>query len=372
MKKILLVTIDFPPSKGGVARFYHELVTHLPKESIVVLAPQIDSAPWGQTKNASYTLVRKKLFFRKLLWPRWLPLLWHIWRVARHENIEHIFVGQILPVGTAVWILSFFWSIPYTVITHAMDVLLPRMYPRKKLLLRRILGRAKSVSTVSSFTRKELVDSGVPTEKIFLISPGVSRIPKSDRDIRQEIGWENNFILLTISRLVERKGHEEVLRALLQLKESLPNIRYLVVGAGPFESRLKDISKQEGLEDFVHFAGEVSDKDLGAYYAACNVFIMLSRQIGGADVEGFGIVFLEAALFSKPSIAGKTGGVADAVVDGHTGLLVNPEKFEEVSQAILKLSHDPRLREELGQNAYTRVQEHFSWQSQAKKFERLV
>jgi len=148
-------------------------------------------------------------------------------------------------------------------------------------------------------------------------------------------------LILTVGRLVERKGHDVVIRALPGIRRAVGPVRYLIAGAGPEEARLRTLAREVGCADDVVFAGHVDDRDLPLFYAACDVFVMPSRALEQRDgIEGFGIVFLEAGACGKPVVGGRSGGIADAVLDGITGVLVDPRSVDEVTGALTRLLQD--------------------------------
>src|SRR3990167_3684392 len=387
MKRTLLVTLDFPPHIGGVARYYDQLSRHLPSDFFLVFAPSVSdahevSAQRAYDQHVTFRVLRGR-FFWKWMWPHWLPLLWRVGCVVRKEHIEHVLVGQILPVGTVLWLLNLISSIgvfpvfSYTVMTHAMDVMLVHQTPRKKWLAKHILANAHSVTSVSTFTKEYLQRFGVVENRLHVLPPGVSTSmfgsSTSRSDIRKEMQCEDAFLLLSVGRLVERKGYDRVIQALSALSGRYPHIHYLIVGAGPYETALRALVVRTGLVNRVHLIGQVSDNNLPSYYATCDVFILPTRVLdAGKDVEGFGIVFLEAASFGKPVIAGNTGGGTDAVIDEVTGLLVDPENISHLATAIERLYTNPVLRSRFGEAGKKRVQEQFQWPTIAKKFEALL
>ena len=173
-------------------------------------------------------------------------------------------------------------------------------------------------------------------------------------------------IILTAGRLVERKGHDVVLGALHKLKEFVPEAYYAIIGEGPIEGVIKQMIKTLGLENSVTLIGKVSDYELAVWYEVCDVFVMISRQLKNEDAEGFGIVYLEANMFGKPVIAGKSGGVAEAVLDNETGILVEPTNPHEILSAMEKLLKNPEKARQLGENGRRRVENEFQWKKQAE------
>jgi len=370
MVKSLLVTLDYPPQVGGVAVYYEHLANEFPDGSALVL-----TVAEGNGKKIQETpgVIRRLLLFKSnLIWPKWLPLLWQIWKIVRQNKIKLIQVGQILPVGTAVYILNKFLKIPYMVYCHGMDVMTASQSPRKKILARKILKNAEFIAANSEFTKEKILEYGVRPQNVTIVYPCPNMklrrevLPKEIEALRNKYSLLNKKIILTTGRLVERKGHDVVLGALHKLKESVPEAHYVIIGEGPMEEAVKQMVKTLGLEDSVSLIGKVSDYELAAWYEICDVFVMISRQLKNEDAEGFGIVYLEANMFGKPVIAGKSGGVAEAVSDNETGILIEPTDQHEILSAIEKLLKNPEEAKRLGENGRRRVEQNFQWNKQAQ------
>lgn len=371
MKKLLIATIEFPPQKGGVANYLASLAGHLPQEKVIVLAPDNHPQTISLEKRDGYKIYRKKIISKfPLLWPKWLPLLFYLFRIVRQEKIEAILVGQVLPVGTAALAVKRILGIPFFVSCHGMDILVPQSVPRKNRILLKILAEARGIITNSHFTKRELVNLGVAEEKVVVVYPCPGEKKEASPSVREEVRRKYNLqdkkILLTVGRLVERKGHDKVVEALPKILEYVPNVVYIVVGDGPEKEKLQVLSSKLQVQDKVMFAGEVSKEKLRAFYELCDIFIMVPRQIG-SDVEGFGTVYLEANQYGKPAIAGRSGGVAEAVEDGVTGLLVDPTDVDQTAEAVIKLLTDKNLANRLGQQGKEREKEIFNGINKWKK-----
>jgi phosphatidylinositol alpha-1,6-mannosyltransferase len=220
----------------------------------------------------------------------------------------------------------------------------------------------------SRFTKKLLIQAGADADKIDIIHPGcdVERFRPLDTTIefrRHLLGQRyRDQVILTVGNLVSRKGHDMVIRALSKLRDRLPNVTYLIVGDGPYRDQIEKVSKDVGVRDHVVFAGQIPSEDLPHVYAISDVFAMPSRdQSEACDVEGFGLVFLEANACGKPVIGGRCGGMPDAIVDGVTGFLVNPEDPEDIAIALRRLLTDSNLANRLGRQGYSRVVRDFTW-----------
>ncbi|MBU0731467.1 glycosyltransferase family 4 protein [Patescibacteria group bacterium] len=365
MKKTLLITTDFPPTIGGVANYYKNIVDHLPSEKISVM-----------------TNDKNKLLTSLPIWPKWLPSFWNIWSTIRKEKIEMLLVGQILPLGTVAWLLHKITKTPYIVMTHAMDVTFPQKYPRKKWLMKKILARADKVTTVSRFTEQQLktLMTGSDRAKIEVIYPCPNlRIRDYNEQLCAGISAKyvkpDTKIILSVGRIVERKGFDAMIEALAKMNKEYPNFNYLLVGEGEYKKKLQKMLTMpayEAISNKIKFVGKVPDNELACYFKLCDVFAMPSRRLSTEDVEGFGIVYLEANLFGKPVIGGDSGGIRDAVKDGQTGFLVDPTDTNMIAEATLKLLTDPERAQKIGFAGQERVLKEFTWKHQTAKLEKLL
>ena len=351
--KTLLITLEYPPFKGGVASYYSNLAKYWPiGERISVL----DNS-------------RGALLASSGLFP-WLKAVGSILKWRKEEDFDHLLVGHILPLGTAAMIAAFIRPFFFSVILHGLDFSAAVSSLRKRFLAKLILRHAKQIICANSYTA-ELVrqfDSKLAA-KITLVNPGVETIiPDKNceqlQEIKEQYKLEGKFILFSLGRLVARKGFDTVIQALSGNEFAASNLVYFIAGLGPEEHNLRTLAAVSPLKNQIFFLGGITEEEKWCWLHACDAFILPTRTIG-VDFEGFGIVYLEANLASKPVIAGDSGGVRDAVIDGVNGLLVPPEDTEEIRAAILRLMANPELGRQLGQNGRTRAAQKFKWDDQA-------
>jgi phosphatidylinositol alpha-1,6-mannosyltransferase len=256
-----------------------------------------------------------------------------------------------------------------------MDILTAAENPRKKNLMNKILEQAAGVVANSEFTKNELIKLGVAENKIAIIYPcpvDGSRIePGKVNEIKNRLGLADKKIILTAGRLVARKSYDKVIEAMPKILEKVQQAIYVIAGDGPEKESLKFKIENLKLENEVLLLGEVSEEKKNAFYQLCDLFIMTPRQIG-ADVEGFGTVYLEANQYGKPVVAGKSGGVAEAVVDGVTGLIVDPENINKISDAVIKILSDENLAKKIGGRGREMVEKEFIWEIQIVKLEKII
>ena len=339
--KILLLTPDFPPNEGGVARYLRSFAEYFRDEIEVICEPDDRWQTFDPT--AGYPI------FRRPLLATWGFLRW--WKTvlflrAFRDRYRVIVVSHILPFGTAAWVAHKFTKTPYVVMMHGMDVRLATRSPRKKWLAQKVLRGARVVVANSQALARE-VASAFGLSEVLDVYPCVP-------DPLPEVVQHDPamFRLLTVARLVERKGHACVLNALALLKQSgrLSGILYDIVGEGPLESTLRSMAEELGLESHVIFHGAVSDQQREALYAGANFFVMPVSQ-DPVDKEGFGLVYIEAARNGVPAIATRVEGVDEAVIDGQTGVLLHAQDPKELASAILTITNDSELRARLSMGA---------------------
>jgi len=355
-----MFTLEYPPFKGGVADYYKKITEHWPeKENIFVL------------NNNNGRLISRVLPFLK-----WLPSLWRLAFFCKVKKINHVLVGNILPLGIPAYALHRFFSFKYSVILHGLDYNFAFKTERKSFITRRILAGAEKIICANSYVASLVAEENGHRlkEKIVISNPGVNTgradMAEKTRDdlaekIRDKYDLRGKIVMLSLGRLVKRKGADYVLSVFLKALEAAPNLVYIIAGIGPDEKYLKErwLELPEKARARVIFAGKPSDEEKWVWLFLCDFFIMPSRRIKG-DAEGFGIVYLEANLAGKPVIAGDSGGVRDAVMDGVNGLLVNPEDKNEILRAIVRLAKDAELRKTLGKAGKERALNEFDAKKQ--------
>jgi phosphatidylinositol alpha-1,6-mannosyltransferase len=350
----VLITLDYPPERGGVARYLGEFVKASGDTIEVVVEQDHELVGPGR--------VVKRVFIRKA-WPTWWPLV----RVCRKfgQNAPYLIVSHVLPVGTAAWIARLMGGAPYTVICHGLDVRLAYAYPRRAWLFRRVCQGAKLVVANSESTARDL-RALVPGLQILVLTPGVSvRNTVTREAARMRLGLEReDEVILAVGRLVKRKAFNTLLEATEYLRDR-ERVKIVIVGDGPERASLEQLS--EHLKHPVQIVTEATDADVDEWYAAADVFCLPVREVKN-DVEGFGIVFLEAAAHGLPVVAGRSGGIDEAVLDNKTGLLVTPDDPKSLAESLRRLLDDPVLRRTMGEAGKTRVIQDFQWVDRWKRF----
>ncbi len=321
MAKILLPTLDYPPRTGGVARYLEAIKQTLGDDMDVLF---FDDAP-GR-----------------------LSMLWTLWK--RSRSYEQAWTSHILPIGTMLWLLRR----RYSVFLHGMDFDLARRSAWKRWLTRRILRRAQHVFANSHALASEI--GSFCNRRVEVVYPCVSdAFVEASNVVRRES--HEGVTLLTVGRLVERKGHMDM----LEIVRRNNDLKYVIVGDGPMRKTIEDFVDEHELADRVELLQSVPDRKLPSIYARADIFVMPTHKSEG-DREGFGIVYLEAQLFGTPVIAVSHPGVNEAVVEGVGGLLIN--SHEDLDTAVKKLVNGRELREQLGRRGQEFVKAKFTREHQ--------
>ena len=355
--RVLLVTPDYPPAPGGIQLVMRRLVDHLASDDVRVVTLAFDGEAPPTGEGCPIYAGRRGRSGNKL---SNLALNGTAVRVGARFRPDVVISGHAVAAlgAVAVGRLTGAKVLQYL---HADEA---RQRPR---LLRFAVGRAAGVVAVSSHARDLGIEAGAAPERIRVIHPGVDPVPRhpGPRAERPTV--------ITIARMqAEYKGHDTILRALPGIRRQVPGVRWVVLGEGRLRPRWEALAAELGLDDAVDFLGHVSDAERDRLLAEAHVFAMPSRlPPGGRGGEGFGIVYLEAGAQGLPVVAGAVGGAVDAVVDGETGVLVDPTDPDAVGGAIAGLLLEPQRAEALGRAGAARARE-LTWERHAREVRDLM
>ena len=340
--KHLLVTNDFPPKVGGIQNLLWEWWRRLPPDSFAVLtSPHADAESFDAAQAFEIRRVRE---------PWLLPhplMVKRINKMAREIGADFVVLDPAVPLG----IVGPRLELPYMVVLHGAEVIVPGRLPLSRLVLSRVLKNASHIIAAGEYPAAEARRAGGSSLPITVIPPGVDTqrfLPLSNDErisARREFGVSDEAELIVgVSRLVPRKGFDTLIEVAAALRTSRPRLQVLIGGGGRDADRLQKLIDKLGAP--VRMLGRVSDQQLPLLYGCADISAMLCRsRWGGLEQEGFGIVFSEAASCGVPQIAGKSGGAADAVLDGLTGKVVqNPSDVAQVASTVAQLLDDAFLR----------------------------
>jgi phosphatidylinositol alpha-1,6-mannosyltransferase len=372
VRRTLLITNDFPPRAGGIQSYVRSLAERLPSGELVVYAPS-----WAGA--AEYDARQPFPIFRHpgtLMVPN-AAVRQRAAELIRDHRIRAVWYGAAAPLSLLTPALRTDGVTRTVASTHGHEVGWS-MIPGARRLLRRI-GRTNDVITfVSRYARRRISAALGPTAALEYLPPGV-RVdtfrpdPVARRAMRARYGLGDVPLLLSVGRLVARKGQDNLIRALPSILRRVPQAVVLIVGDGPDGPRLRGLVSALGVDRQVHFAGSVPWVDLPAHYAAADVFAMPCRTRGsGLDVEGLGIVFLEASASGLPVIAGRSGGAPETVQQGRTGVVVDGRDVAQVARATTDLLTDRDRASTWGANGRAWVSQPWNWDSSGQRLAALL
>ena len=377
--RALLLTTDFPPALGGISNYLFNVYRQFDLRHMTLIAPQHRLAAEFDSAQAYWP--------RRFTAPSRVPGVrgaWQVWRMRAEgekrlqRNSDLVLHCGHVNAAVVARKLKQQYRTPYLLWTYGLEVMDEWL---RRSLVPAMLD-ADLVITISDFTRAYLESCGVPQSRIVRIRPGADpaqfRPGLDSGTLARRLGFAGRPTLLTVSRIVKAnryKGHDVVLRALAKVAQSVPNVAYVIVGEGDDLGWLQGLAHEYGVRDNVIFAGRVSDAQLPLFYNACDVFILCSREDRtrrGLLAEGFGIAIVEASACGKPVIAGRSGGIPDAVQDGVTGLLVDPQNVDQVAEAMISLLQNPQLAQALGANGRRWVEAEMNWARAADEFQQAM
>jgi phosphatidylinositol alpha-1,6-mannosyltransferase len=365
--RLVLVTQDFVPRRGGIQTWALEISRFFAKrcEDFAVIAPRAEGAEQAD-RALDFRVIRAGT--PNTLIAAAAPALA---RLCSREHFDHTLHAQWSTAPAALHLRGRGQLAHVTVAAHGRELLLEpwkRLGPLQRgydLVRRRALVSADRILAGSAFTAGLARALGVADERIRVIGYGTdpSRFRPADVSaLKAKLGVGSRPLLVTVSRLVSRKGIDTVIEALPRIRERVPEVLYLIAGEGPDRPRLEALCERRGVLSQVRFAGGVEEAELPLWFSLGDVFVMPSRS-DGADVEGFGIVFLEASAAGRPVVASTAGGIPDAVAEGVSGLLVPPDDPARLAERVTELLSDPARATDLGQRGRERVLAEFTWQA---------
>lgn len=379
---LAIVTEEFRPSKkGGIATWAYELAcqfSYNPEFQVSVFVKKRGGCDdFNYHRNALYKV---------------LPMGGRNWNRFKKWYVRY-YLRQYLQNYDQVIILTATWELAegilklagdkHYLITAAHGLEVSRLnWSKYEKRLPSFINTCKKLSrivAVSEYTKRQIVALGVSEpEKILIIPNGVDELKFYPAN--GEVKWEyfglqpGSKVLLTLARLIPRKGQDTIIKALPKILSTVPEIVYVIAGAGKesWKSHLQELVNKNGLQDKVKFLGFVTEEEKLWLYQLASVYVMVSKDPGEeGDSEGFGITYLEANACGLPVIGSKTGGIPEVVKDNSNGLIVKPDDTEKITSALLKLLTEPQLYSRLSQNGRERVLKHYTWRIIASQYEKL-
>lgn len=380
MHKTLIVTNDFPPRPGGIQAFLHNMALRLDPERLVVYASTWKRGREGAEATAAFDAEQPFTVVRDAT-TMLLPTPGATRRAVgllREHGCTSVWFGAAAPLGLMAPALRRAGAERLVATTHGHEAGWAQL-PAARQLLGRIGEATDTLTYLGEYTRSRIAGALSPAAagRMVQLPPGVDEKtfhPGSGGDaVRARLGLTDRPVVVCVSRLVPRKGQDTLILALPRILAEQPDAVLLIVGGGPYEKELRRLARETGVAGSVRFTGAVPWAELPAHYGAGDVFAMPCRtRRGGLDVEGLGIVYLEASATGLPVVAGDSGGAPDAVLDGETGWVVRGGSPEEAAERIAVLLGDAELRRRMGERGREWVEEKWRWDLLAEKLKTLL
>jgi phosphatidyl-myo-inositol dimannoside synthase len=374
MRRTLIVTNDFPPRQGGIQSFIHSLALRLPADQLTVYAPNWDGAP--EFDNAQpFEVVRHPT---SLMLP--VPsVIRRATALAKARHAEAVVFGAAAPLGLVTPALRKAGVERAIAITHGHEAGWAAL-PGARTLLHRIGEETDVVTYLGEYFRARVSGalSARAAARMLRLTPGVdaARFSPDAGDgarIRERHGLTGRPVVVCVSRLVPRKGQDTLIKVWPAVLRQVPDAALLIVGNGPYSATLRQLAERSSLTPHVRFSGAVPEDELPAHFAAGDVFAMPCRtRRGGLDVEGLGIVYLEASAAGLPVVGGDSGGAPDAILEGETGYVVPGRDTATLTARITRLLQDPAGARAMGEKGRAWVERDWSWDQSAARLRAMI
>ena len=374
--KILCITNDFGPRAGGIETFVMGLIERAPKGSIIVYtSAQGDTTSYDQgwLRDFGVEVIRDP---SKILLPT-PRVIRSVKKVIARDSIKQVFFGAAAPLAIMARSLRKKGVVNIVALTHGHEVWWAKLWPFSSAISF-IGNNVDHLTYLGEFTKSEIAKalSIKAKSRLVKIAPGIDTdhfAPDSGSiQLRRDLGLIDKKVIVSVGRLVHRKGQDFLIQSLPAILEKHPTAHILMVGEGPYRKDLTKIVEKLKLSQAVTFIGRIQYKDLPRYICAGDIFAMPSRsRLAGLEVEGLGIVYLEASSCALPVVAGRSGGAPDAVDEGVTGFSVDGTSTVEISSVIIKLLDDPAKAKAMGTAGRSWIIEKWRWEIWSKQFNAL-
>jgi phosphatidylinositol alpha-1,6-mannosyltransferase len=373
MNSLLVLTELFLPTKGGTAVWAAEVYKRLGGKKIHIVTADV---PGADIVDAAHPNTIHRLNLKRVPWLRpeslamYARFFFKSLALALTHRFDAIHAFRALPEGLVAWAVARLTFCPVVIYAHGEELTTWGRGSKYKAM-RLALRHADRVIANSEHTRDTLLEMGVDPARITVIYPGVDvsvfRPGLDTTGLRESLGIRpDEKLVFSVGRLSRRKGFDQMIRAVAQLRDEGMALHYVIAGIGEDAEYLDKVIREHHVQDIVFQIGAVSEADLPRWLNACDVFAMPNREING-DNEGFGMVFIEAAACGKPCLAGTAGGTGSAVLHGETGLRVDSDKLVNVVNGLRDVLLNETLSAGLAKSGLARVQSHFSWEAVAEK-----
>ena len=372
----LFITNDFGPRAGGIETFVHGLIERLPRGSVIVYtSAQPDSdkfdAKWLSEFGVEVVRDRSKIL---LPTPRVIKACQ---KLVKSRKLTRVAFGAAAPLGIMARSMRSAGAEKIVALTHGHEVWWAKV-PPFSFAIKFMSQSIDAITYLGDYTRGEISKaiSKNDVSKLVQIAPGIDVdhfVPTDSSELRAQLGLADKAVIISVGRLVHRKGQDKLISALPAIRAAVPNVHLVLVGVGPHQKYLENLVAKLNIADCVTFIGRINYSELPKYICVGDIFAMPSRsRFFGLEVEGLGIVYLEASACGLPVVGGKSGGAPDAVLVGETGVVVDGTNSSEIAEACIDLLNNPELCALMGATGRTWIIENWRWEIWATKYAELL
>lgn len=372
----LFITNDFGPRAGGIETFVHGLIERLPKGSVIVYTSAQPNAAEFDAKwleDFGVEVIRNR---GKILLPT-PSVIKSCQKIISNRKLSKVAFGAAAPLGVMARAMRRAGAQTIVALTHGHEVWWSKV-PPFTLAIRYMSRNLDAIAYLGNYTKGEISKALRKSDvsKLVQIAPGIDVehfVPTDSSKLRAELGLTNKSVIISVGRLVHRKGQDKLIASLPAIKAAVPNVHLVLVGVGPRQAYLEKLAVKFRVADCVTFIGRINYAELPKYICVGDIFAMPSRsRFFGLEVEGLGIVYLEASACGLPVVGGSSGGAPDAVLVGETGVVVDGTKTLEIAEACIELLNNPELCALMGANGRAWIIENWRWEIWAGKYAALL
>jgi phosphatidylinositol alpha-1,6-mannosyltransferase len=372
----LFITNDFGPRAGGIETFVHGLIERLPRGSVIVYTsaqPESDKfdAKWLSEFGVEVVRDRSKIL---LPTPRVIKACQ---KLVKSRKLTRVAFGAAAPLGIMARSMRSAEAEKIVALTHGHEVWWAKV-PPFSFAIKFMSKNIDAITYLGDYTRGEISKaiSKNDVSKLVQIAPGIDVdhfVPTDSSELRAQLGLADKAVIISVGRLVHRKGQDKLISALPAIRAAVPNVHLVLVGVGPHQKFLENLVAKLNVADCVTFIGRINYSELPKYICVGDIFAMPSRsRFFGLEVEGLGIVYLEASACGLPVVGGKSGGAPDAVLVGETGVVVDGTNASEIAEACIELLNNPELCALMGATGRAWIIENWRWEIWATKYAELL
>jgi phosphatidylinositol alpha-1,6-mannosyltransferase len=378
--KTLLITENFPPKSGGSGRWFWELYSRLPQNEYEILAGEdpaaakydsdanihilrgnLTSSEWGFKSS-----VGLKFYFKSALLAR---------KIIKQRQITQLHCGRVLPEGVIAWLLNLFTGIPYVCYVHGEDLETAQSSREQYFICGQVIKRAKAIICNSQNSANIVAKFGAQAaSKTQVLHPGVDSdlfVPKKrDEKSLTSLNWIDKKVVLTVGRLQARKGQDMMIKAIPEILKATPNFLYAIVGEGEELDSLVKLSAELKVDQHVQFLRGIPDEQMIECYQQCDLFILPNRTINN-DIEGFGMVLVEAQSCGKPVIAGDSGGTKETMLLGESGFIIDATQPSNIASTVVGMLADEKKLKDMGSKGREHVLQSLDWKALVQRAKEL-